>query len=175
MNMEESQILKFYRGEGNRSGHLLKDILEKWDDEDWERGHDFIQWVFPTDEESKFHPDAPIMTCQEAIILGEDPELREKVLAALERFKKFLKLDTGPTAWVISNSSPHWWIGPNHNLLRISRAIRCLALLGLKEEAADLRDRCTAIVKASSCVEESKKSLKSLEFCDFNSAAQFGV
>jgi hypothetical protein len=162
MDMEESQILKFYRGEENRSGHLLRDIIEKWNDEDWERGHDFIQWVFPTDEESKFHPDAPVMTCQEAIILGEDPELRQKVLASLERFKGFLKLETGP----------HWWAAPNHNLLRISRAIRCLALLGLKEEAADLRDRCTAILKTSSRFEEVKKSL---EFWDFNLVAEFNV
>jgi len=162
MDMEESQILKFYRGEGNRSGHLLKDILEKWTDEDWERGHDFIQWVFPTDEESKFHPEAPVMTCQEAIILGEDPESREKVLAALRRFERFLKLETGP----------HWWAAPDHNLLRISRAIRCLALLGLKEEAADLRDKCTAILKDSSRFEEMKKSL---EFWDFNSVAEFNV
>jgi len=163
MDMEESQILKFYRGEGNRSGHLLKDIIEVWNDEDWERGHDFIQWVFPTDEESRFHPEAPVMTCQEAIILGEDPELREKVLAALERFKGFLKLETGP----------HWWAVPNnHNLLRISRAIRCLALLGLKEEAFNLRDRCTAIIKPSSRIEEMRKSL---EFWDFNSVAEFNV
>ena len=162
MELEESQILKFYRGEGNRSGHLLKDILEKWNDEDWERGHDFIQWVFPTDKESKFHPNAPIMTFPESVVLGQDQELRQKVLASLERFKGFLKLETGP----------HWWAALDHNLLRISRAIRCLALLGLKEEAADLRDRCTAIVKASSRAEELKKSL---EFWDFNSVAQFGV
>lgn len=163
MDTEESQILKFYRGEENRSGHLLKAILEEWDDEDWERGHDFIQWVFPTDEESRFHPEAPVMTCQEAIILGEDPELREKVLAALERFKGFLKLETGP----------HWWARPNdHNLLRISRVIRCLALLGLEEEAFTLRNICTAIVKVSP---EEYHLRKALEFWDFNSVAKFNV
>jgi len=162
MDTEESQILKFYRGEENRAGHLLKEILEEWDDEDWERGHDFIQWVFPTDEESRFHPDAPIMTCQEAIILGEDPELREKVLAALERFKKFLKLDSGP----------YWWAKNNHNLLRISRVIRCLALLGLEEEAVKLRVQCIDIVKICPPFDGIETTI---DFWVFNSAAKFGV
>ena len=37
---------------------FLEDVLQ-WDDEKLERTHDYIQWMFPTDQESAFNASAP--------------------------------------------------------------------------------------------------------------------
>jgi hypothetical protein len=43
---------------------------------------------------------------------------------------------------------PQVWQYPNHNWLRITRIIRCLCLLGLKQEAAALFTRLEAVYSA---------------------------
>ena len=48
-----AELLAFYGDEGGRttSGYTLGQVLG-WPDGEWEDRHDFIQWVFPTDEPS---------------------------------------------------------------------------------------------------------------------------
>ena len=57
-----AELLAFYpAGEGpGGSGRTLAQVLA-WPDPDWEIHHDFIQWVFPTDEASRYNPDAPVL------------------------------------------------------------------------------------------------------------------
>ena len=56
------ELLAFYGDdEGPKpSGYTLEQVLD-WPDEDWELQHDFIQWLFATDEPSMFNPDAPVL------------------------------------------------------------------------------------------------------------------
>jgi hypothetical protein len=50
-----SRLLAFYRGQApDDAGRWLKDIWE-WDDEQLETTHDFIQWLFPLPEPSRFN------------------------------------------------------------------------------------------------------------------------
>src|SRR5262245_5587601 len=57
-----SRLLDFYRGEGtDAEGRRLDDILA-WRDGRLEAVHDFIQWLFPLPEPSRFNPDAPLLT-----------------------------------------------------------------------------------------------------------------
>jgi hypothetical protein len=57
-----ARLLNFYRGQGtDTEGRLLKDIWA-WGDDDLEAVHDFIQWLFPLPEPSRFNPDAPRLT-----------------------------------------------------------------------------------------------------------------
>jgi hypothetical protein len=54
-----SRLTDFYRGAGSDSeGRSLADLWNLSDDE-MEDIHDFIQWMFPLREPSRFNPDAP--------------------------------------------------------------------------------------------------------------------
>ena len=133
----DSPIVRFYRGEGaDTRGRTLDDILA-WDDGQLEAVHDYIQWLFPLDEPSRFNPHAPLLTPADRLAFRHQP-LAANLRRALDRMLAFYGLRLDPSdprlhivrsaAW--NDRSPYWLQPGNHNLLRLSRIIRSLALLG---------------------------------------------
>merc|ERR1740129_795886 len=112
--------------------------------------HDYIQWLFPTDEASRFNPNAPLLTRNVVKAFGEDAQMQRNFLRGLERFYAFLGLeqhggDAGQPLRVgqaanFQSRTRTCWTGMgrmgNHNWLRISRVLHCLGMLGLKEQQA---------------------------------------
>lgn len=148
-------LLPFLRGTGvDHNGRKLNEILE-WDDTKLESVHNYIQWLFPTDEASRWNVGAPVLSPSLLATLKTDPLVRENILTALKRFLQFLGLelvsvdgDASPSA---VQKAPHFesriptcWQssfmrnGGNHNWLRISRVLHCLNLVDLFEEASAL-------------------------------------
>ncbi|CAE7906646.1 unnamed protein product, partial [Symbiodinium necroappetens] len=64
-------------------GKDLEDILA-WTLDDWENRHNYIQWLFPTDEE--YHPEAPVLTpeIQEQMLV--DSAVEDSLIRSLEKF-----------------------------------------------------------------------------------------
>ena len=54
-----SPLIAFYLKQNSegRFPYPLTEILEDWDEGELEYNHDYIQWLFPLDEESPFNPD----------------------------------------------------------------------------------------------------------------------
>ena len=133
----DSRIVRFYQGDSpDTRGRALDEILA-WDDGQLEAVHDYIQWLFPLDEPSRFNPDAPLLTPADRLAFRQEP-LAANLRRALDRMLTFYGLRFDPSdrrphivrssAW--NDRSPHWLQPGNHNLLRLSRIIRSLALLG---------------------------------------------
>lgn len=141
--MPASAIIRFYAGEGaDDRGRWLRDI-QAWDDDRLERVHDYIQWLFPLPEASGFNPDAPVLTRDDIADLRRDPALQEAVRVSWQRMMAFYRMGglTRPGASAADVDVPaviraHWMRPGDHNMLRISRILRCLALAGLAHEAA---------------------------------------
>jgi len=141
------QIVEFYRGErGNNIGMTLEQIM-KFSHGELEMDHDYIQWLFPSNEPSAMNGEAPVLTKEEAHILGDDPELIEKVKQSFLKILDFLGFeltinedggmpritDKLPTK---KCPKPQLWMEHfNHNMLRVTRIMKCLRLCGLTEEA----------------------------------------
>jgi len=145
-----SRLVDFYRGDATDiEGRWLSEILA-WDDEEFELVHDFIQWLFPLEEPSRFNPDAPLLTATDRAELQCDPVIRENLLKSYSRILTFLGLsrndaggiDEGPN---FSRRADDVWQSPNHNWLRITRILRSLYLVGLEAEARQLYARLDAI------------------------------
>ncbi len=86
----------------------------------------------PLPEPSQFNSDAPILTQADIAAFKADPGLRRAVLAALARMRSFYGLPADPARHAA-------WVTPgNHNMLRLTRILRSLHLLGLTEEAVKL-------------------------------------
>ena len=141
--MPDSPILGFYRGERPDGRGRSLTAVQSWDDNRLEVVHDYIQWLFPLPERSAFNPDAPLLTPADMEAFRGDAELRDRLLASFRRMLAFygFTLDQRaerPTITPAANLSTRanaWLHQGNHNLLRLTRILRCLTLLGLSEHA----------------------------------------
>ncbi len=137
-----SAILRFYRQLGpDDRGRSLADI-QAWDDGRLEAVHDYIQWLFPLPDASAFNPGAPILSDEDIAAFRSDAGLRRALLASLARMRRFYGLAGDPARQAA-------WLTPgDHNMLRLSRILRCLHLLGLEDAAAALLRELEALYQA---------------------------
>jgi hypothetical protein len=131
----------FYLGGTDHCGRTLNEIM-KFTDFQWEHYHDFIQWVFPSDEVGMMSF-APIVT-QEDVEQFNDPVIQKQLLEVFKRFLTFLGLSlsndddgNGNGSIIIVDYDKFYnrVQRPNHNQLRITRALRSLRLLGLQSSS----------------------------------------
>lgn len=136
-----SPLVRFYRGDGHDArGRRFEDILT-WDDRRLEAVHDYIQWLFPLDEPSRFNRDAPLVTAADRQAFHDDPRLAENLRRAFERMLAFYGLTAERSEVVLrvvrgdrwAERVPEWLHPGNHNLLRLTRILKSLALLGAPE------------------------------------------
>ncbi len=122
--MYEEKLISFLQGAGpNGQGRFHADILN-FSDEELEEVHDYIQWLFPLREPSMAVPGSPVVESEEmAEILCNDAEVRVNMLRALDRMKRFY------------TDNDHWLAQGDHNHLRITRILKSICLLGLRDEA----------------------------------------
>lgn len=139
-----SAIVRFYGGAGTDNlGRKLEDMWE-WTDDQLESVHNYIQWMFPSNERSAFNADAPVLCDEEAEMFLNSPYLQDRVRASLVRILGFYGFemdkttDRGQVVIVpvnVNEKAPVWLTPHNHNFLRITRILKCLCLTGLKGEA----------------------------------------
>ena len=140
--MAASPLLRFYRHEGpDHRGRSLRDI-RAFDTSRLEGTHDFIQWLFPLPEPSGASAHAPILSREDIEAFAAEPSLREELLNSLDTMLVFYGLQRrGAGESVTIARAPGYavrsadWLDRPHNFLRISRILRCLALLGCRPEA----------------------------------------
>jgi hypothetical protein len=143
--MRSFRIVEFYTGENtDSSGRFIEDVWS-WDYEALELVHDFIQWLFPLKEPSRFNPEAPVLDDETIQVFVNTSELRVRLLKSLAVMLSFygLKLEaTNPPEIRRSaefNQRKHIWLLPgNHNYLRITRILTSLTQLGLGQYALAL-------------------------------------
>lgn len=129
MSLGLYEYIKFINGEsidsiiGNFETNTTIDDILNYDNSKIEQCHYFIQWIFPTNRESKFNDKCPILSKDDINSIKNNP----KVIDYLNKFKsKFFE---------------YWGIEPlniqkisvlnGHNGLRLSRAIECLNMFDI--------------------------------------------
>ena len=133
-----SRLLDFYRRKGTDSEGRTLDELWAYSDHEMEAVHDFIQWMFPLREPSRFNPDAPLLTDAEVEAFRFDASLRDAMGRSVERFLAFLGLKYEAGAVVEADDFARKravWTSPNHNWLRITRVLTSARMLGQAEAA----------------------------------------
>jgi hypothetical protein len=141
-----SRLVEFYAGRAtDTEGRRLAAILA-WDDDDLEQVHDFIQWLFPLPEASRFNPDAPLLSAADVAAFRADAHLRANLEKSFARILTFLGLACAAAGKVVAGPNlaaraRDVWAFPNHNWLRITRILRSLTLLGLEDRARAFFER----------------------------------
>jgi hypothetical protein len=139
-NPASSALLAFYAGDGaDAAGRKITDIWA-FEHRRLEMVHDFIQWLFPLPDPSRFNPDAPLLTEHDKAAFRADPRLQDHVRRSLDLMLEFLGLRRqGATITRAPHFAKVHWLEPaNHNHLRLTRMLLFLTHAGLHAEAAAL-------------------------------------
>jgi len=146
MNITDSDtIIKFLSGNG--TDHILRtysDMLEL-NNFEMEKCHDQIQWLFPLHEFSKHARTCPILNEETVEKAKEVEAVKSNLLRAKDRFERFLAIGDyedidKQRKWCSKQNGR-----TNHNLLRVTRVIRCFRLFGLEDEAKDFYDKVVPV------------------------------
>lgn len=133
-----SRLADFYRGDApDAEGRSLADLWA-YSDREMEAVHDFIQWMFPLREPSRFNPSAPRVTDADVAEFRADPLIREALGRSFGRFLDFLGLRFEGGEVVEGDDfarKADLWRHPNHNWLRITRVLASTRMLGLEDES----------------------------------------
>ena len=119
-----TEIVGFLEGgTPDHRGRILAMLLQQTDQQA-ERTHDYIQWLFPLDEPSRSINGVPVLTELEI------DEIRQSSLAQINLAKS--------ARWFLGflERNNHWISKYNHSHLRITRVIKSLRLLA-SDKAAD--------------------------------------
>jgi hypothetical protein len=132
-----SGAIMFLSGEGgDHRGRSLAELLAL-DDAALEHLHDYVQWLFPLPEASRFNAWAPVLAAAEIVELRSSDAAKANLRRATARMLAFY------------DANDHWLVPFDHNHLRITRIIRCLALILGREEAEMFRRRIETRVIAA--------------------------
>ena len=136
----DSALIAFYRGDRpDTAGRMIGDIWS-WDHRRLEMVHDYIQWLFPLPEASRFNPDAPLLSPEDMQVFRRDAALQERVRKSLDLMLGFFSLSRTGAKVARSNgfAAAHWLEPLNHNHLRLTRILLFLRHAGLEAEAGGL-------------------------------------
>ena len=160
-NEVSKNILAFYQGRSPDSSARVLEDLWLWDYQKLEYTHDYIQWLFPLKEKSRFNRNAPILNDEVIQSFNTDEQLRLRLRKSLEVMLQFYglqynKFDDKGIEITKSDNYPerklNWIEEGNHNYLRLTRILTSLRLLGLEYYAQALFKSLNQIY-----LEESKK------------------
>jgi hypothetical protein len=133
-------ILSFYSGQpSGDSARSLEDIW-KFNDDELEGYHTYIQWLFPLLEPSAFNFAAPVLDADVIFEFRKSHVLQQRLLISYKVMLKFygFEIDESDNDIKVIKSTGYadkkknWISYRNHNFLRITRILTSLRLLGLE-------------------------------------------
>ena len=130
-----SRLIEFLSGRGpDHAGRTISQICD-FSDEELEGKHDYIQWLFPNRQPSRYNPKAPILTDQDIEAVKSSPEIQGWVERSFQKMWNF---------YALSEDQPlgYWWESPrfHHNLLRMSRMLLFLNEIERQDLASKLHE-----------------------------------
>jgi hypothetical protein len=130
-------LYTFYKNSNpTKTGYYFEDIL-KWNDEKLEKTHDYIQYLFPLPDVSKYNKDAPVLTDNDIILFKYDDQIKKNIIRAFIRICKFfgIVVKSYKPFGMEWNGKDIWITKNNHNFLRITRILKFLIIMGMEDLA----------------------------------------
>lgn len=156
---KEEDIFKFLSGEEpDKYGRNIREIWG-YDEKLLERSHDYIQRLFPTNEESIFEK-APVIDLKKDKRKIENIMIKENMKKSLEIMLNFYGFEYKNTIQPKSDAKFKWISKKNHNYLRITRILTSLRIFGLEKEAKDFYNALINLSKEKDIDEISLKYWK---------------
>jgi hypothetical protein len=133
---DEAWIMLFLSGaKPDYKERTYQDILD-CSDKVMEECHDQVQWMFPLHEESNFAMTYPILNATIIEKAKKNSLIVKNIKKAIHRMSDFYGFSTDDR-----EKQRSWCKDMDHNLLRITRIIRCARFFGLDDEATEFYDK----------------------------------
>ena len=142
-------LIRFFRNEeSDGRGRYHKDIL-LFDEDLIEYKHDFIQWIFPTIEKSRFHPDAPTIDEGFKERFQEDELVKSNYCKSYQLYLNYIGFhcELGEINCI---QSGRIYELPYHNYLRITRMLNSLNQVGNNSCSAKVYEAIRKEIKPNS-------------------------
>ena len=123
-------VIDFFCGISQDSaGRTIEQIL-RFDENNIENHHDFIQWIFPTMKRSDYNPNAPLISSNFKHLLSTNTVAKCNFCKTCKLFLNFIGLECDGKLIVIIEKATMFYDRPRHNLLRITRMLDSLNQIG---------------------------------------------
>ena len=124
-------LLRFFRNEDAPQIPHRHENIVVFDDSQMEMYHDFIQWIFPTKQQSRMHPEAPIIDDRFAEQLCADECANKNFCKSCQRYLNYMNFDCEGDCHIVESTReiPFYKL-PYHNFLRITRMLDSLNQTG---------------------------------------------
>lgn len=123
-------IVDYYLGKSTDSvGNTISDYLS-YSDNNLEQDREYVPWTFPSTEAMPGYLNPPTLSKEDVEAFRSDKILQEMVRSVVNHYLKFL------------NNTSSWRATVSHNHIRITKMIRFLAMIGMKEEAGKIAKWC---------------------------------
>lgn len=147
-----SAIVEFYAGRGTDGAGRRLDEVWRFAPRELETRHDFIQWLFPLREPSRYNPAAPLLAADDEAAFRAEPLLRDNLLHSLDLMLGFYGLSRNGTAVSLparETLARAPWLAPgDHNHLRLSRIVQSLQILGQEDLSRSLQAALLSLAQA---------------------------
>jgi hypothetical protein len=138
--LPSKSIISFYSGDQKNSSRKLEDIW-KFNNDELEGYHTYIQWLFPLEVPSAINFAAPVLDDEVISEFRNSSALKAKLLKSFMMMLNFYGLEaveTGDDVEIVKSSyydvrKENWISHRNHNYLRITRILTSTRLLGLEK------------------------------------------
>lgn len=148
----ESDVLRFFSGQTVIDPRYLAnytiDDIKKFDSRKLENRDDWIQWAFPTIEESGFYSLAPTLTANDICLFKQAPKRVANLNELFSHVLDFYGLKEGDENGIYKittkekdlkeNKIFNYLLTGSHNIPRLTRIMNSLEQLGFQEKAIAL-------------------------------------
>lgn len=133
--LPEERLMSFFHDEPIKGGVYRHSSILLFSNEQMERYHNYIQWVFPTDIPSSVNSDAPLVTPNFCTQFASNEIAKHNYCLTCRKFLNFLGLDCQKhentnVIQSLAGSDRRFYALPYHNNLRITRMLRSLRQTG---------------------------------------------
>jgi hypothetical protein len=144
---DSTTLIRFYLGEKTDTRDRTIEQIWRFTDLELEGLHDYIQWLFPLAEPSRFNASAPVLDKGAVMTFRNSQKLKDRLRKSLKVMLRFysLQLTTMVDGTIAIERMKDFegrrmiWLRPeNHNYLRLTRILLSLSLLGLEPFALAL-------------------------------------
>ena len=139
---DKQAVLAFFENKATSLQVTTAEDVLKFNSTQLEEDHRFIQWAFPTDQRSRYAPDAPVLNGNEVVSLRRNAAVASGLKAVFDKMLAFYGLNNEGETLCVGNGQEfrvRCWLKPDsHHMLRMTRMLRSLTLLGKPNDAAKL-------------------------------------
>lgn len=168
--INQKPIIRFLSLKGtDDKGRMLSDL---WDKSDLflEFSHNYIQWMFPLNERSKHHPNAPVLDDEDIQFIQNHAEIQVNMLHSFDIILSFYGFDRNELVIQRNKEFPRkskrWLTKDNHNFLRITRILKSLKLCGFDAYSKAFFETLVQVYKEYPVITEETMSYWNLENVD---------